>query len=112
MEGRRNRLEEVKKRLKKRHYQIREENGSILAEKGRFSRWGPYVNHIGLIIVLIGGLLRSVPGMYVDKVLWLREGETKEIPGTNGEYYLKNNKFIFEVYDKENKEDQAFTDSN
>ena len=48
-----------------------------LAEKGRFSRWGPYVNHIGLIIFLIGGMLRFVPGMYVDKVLWLREGETK-----------------------------------
>ena len=47
------------------------------------------MNHIGLIIVLIGALLRSVPGMYIDKVLWLREGETKEIPGTNGEYYLK-----------------------
>ena len=101
-------LEKVKQRLKKRHYRIREENGSILAEKNRFSRWGPYVNHIGLIIVLIGGMLRSVPGMYVDKVLWLREGETKEVPGTNGEYYLKNNKFIFETYDKDNKEDQDF----
>lgn len=102
-------LDQVKESLKKRHYKIREENGSILAEKGRFARWGPYVNHIGLIIVLIGGLFRSIPGMYVDQVLWLREGETKEIPGTNGEYYLTNNKFIFEVYDKENKEDQAYT---
>ena len=101
-------LEAIKQCLKDRHYRIREENGSILAEKGRFSRWGPYVNHIGLIIVLIGALLRSVPGMYVDKVLWLREGETKEIPGTNGEYYLKNNSFIFEVYDKKNKDDQAY----
>lgn len=104
-------LEKVKQSLKKRHYQIREENGSILAEKGRFSRWGPYVNHLGLIIVLIGALLRSVPGMYVEEVLWLREGETKEIPGTNGEYYLKNNRFIFEVYDKENKEDKAFVNA-
>lgn len=104
-------LEKVKQSLKKRHYQIREENGSILAEKGRFSRWGPYVNHLGLIIVLIGALLRSVPGMYVEKVIWLREGETKEIPGTNGEYYLKNNRFIFEVYDKENKEDKAFVNA-
>ena len=102
-------LEKVKERLKKRHYRIREENGSILAEKNRFSRWGPYVNHIGLIIVLLGGLLRSVPGMYVDNVFWLREGERKEVPGTNGEYYLKNNKFIFETYDKDNKEDQAFS---
>ncbi len=104
-------LEQLKQKLKERHYRIREENGSILAEKGRFARWGPYVNHIGLIIVLIGALLRSVPGMYVDKVVWLRDGEMKEIPGTNGEYYLKNNQFVFEVYDKENKEDQAFVEA-
>ena len=61
-------FEKVKEKLKAKRYQIREENGNILAEKGRFSRWGPYVNHIGLIIFLIGGMLRFVPGMYVDKV--------------------------------------------
>lgn len=97
----------VKAKLKEKRYQIREEDGNILAEKGRFSRWGPYVNHIGLIIFLIGGMLRFVPGMYVDKVLWLREGETKVIPETNGEYYLKNNKFIMDVYDKD-KDNEAF----
>ncbi|MDP4086716.1 MAG: cytochrome c biogenesis protein ResB [Bacillota bacterium] len=89
-----------------RRYHVREENGDLLAEKGRFSRWGPYVNHIGLIIFLIGGMLRFVPGMYVDKVLWVREGETKVVPDTNGEYYLKNNKFILQVYDK--NKDKAY----
>ncbi|XJZ26087.1 cytochrome c biogenesis protein ResB [Bacillota bacterium Lsc_1132] len=93
-------LANVKKKLKARHYKIREENGDLLAEKGRFSRWGPYVNHVGLIIFLIGGMLRFIPGMYVDKVLWIREGETKVIPDTNGEYYLTNKKFILQVYDK------------
>lgn len=100
-------LETVKERLSKRRYHIREENGNILAEKGRFSRWGPYVNHIGLIIFLIGAMLRFVPGMYVDKVLWIREGETKEIPGTSGKYFLKNEKFTFETYEK-GKEDAVF----
>lgn len=32
-------------------------------------------------------MLRFVPGMYIDEVLWIREGETKVIPGTNGEYF-------------------------
>lgn len=95
----------LKEKLKAKRYHIREEDGNILAEKGRFSRWGPYVNHIGLIIFLIGGMLRFVPGMYVDKVLWIREGETKVIPDTHGEYYLKNDKFILEVYDKETDKD-------
>ncbi|UQD52601.1 cytochrome C biogenesis protein [Bacillus methanolicus] len=102
--------EKVKERLKKRRYNIREENGNILAEKGRFSRWGPYVNHVGLIIFLIGSMLRFVPGMYVDEVLWVREGETKVIPETNGKYYLHNNKFSLELYNKD-KDNEVFKEA-
>lgn len=94
-------FEMIKKRLKEKRYHIREENGNIFAEKGHFSRWGPYVNHAGLIIFLIGGKLRFVPGMYVDEVLWLRDGETKTIPGTNEEYVLESKGFKRELYDKE-----------
>ncbi|CAM3986139.1 cytochrome c biogenesis protein ResB [Mesobacillus thioparans] len=100
----------IKSNLAKKGYKLREENGDLLAEKNRFSRWGPYVNHLGLIIFLIGGMLRFVPGMYVDEILWLREGETKSIPGTEGRYYLKNNQFIFEVYDKD-KDEKVFKDA-
>lgn len=102
--------EKIKGNLAKKGYKLREENGDLLAEKNRFSRWGPYVNHLGLIIFLIGGMLRFVPGMYVDEILWLREGETKSIPGTEGRYYLKNNQFIFEVYDKD-KDEKVFKDA-
>ena len=100
----------IKENLTKKRYNLREENGDILAEKNRFSRWGPYVNHLGLIIFLIGGMLRFVPGMYVDEILWLREGETKAIPGTEGRYYLENKQFIFEVYDKD-KDEEVFQDA-
>lgn len=31
---------------------------------------GPYVNHIGLIIFLVGAMLRFFPGMYVDANMW------------------------------------------
>lgn len=83
-------IEKIKKKLEKKHYRIRMDDEALLAEKGRFSRWGPYVNHIGLIIFLFGAMLRSVDGMYVDKLLWIREGETLEVPGTNGKYYVQN----------------------
>ncbi|RHW41208.1 cytochrome c biogenesis protein [Neobacillus notoginsengisoli] len=99
--------DEVRKRLLSKKYHVREENGNLLAEKGRFSRWGPYVNHVGLIIFLIGGMLRFVPGMYLDKILWVREGETAEIPGTDSQYYLENKQFILELYDKD-KDDEVF----
>lgn len=104
-----NELAEIKERLIKKRYRVREENGHLLAEKGRFSRWGPYVNHVGLIIFLIGGMMRFIPGMYIDEALWLRDGEMKEIPGTNREYYLKNEQFIIEHYDKE--KDKTFEEA-
>jgi cytochrome c biogenesis protein len=100
-------IEKVKKNLEKKHYHIRIENEALLAEKGRFSRWGPYVNHIGLIIFLFGAMLRSVDGMYVDKLLWIREGDIMEVPGTNGKYYIQNKKFILQEYSK-NKDPEVF----
>ncbi|MEH6942281.1 cytochrome c biogenesis protein ResB [Bacillus sp. JJ722] len=100
----------IKKRLQDSKFKVKEVDGKILAEKGRFSRWGPYVNHIGLIIVLIGGMLRFVPGMYYDEILWVREGETEPIPGTKGEYYVENKKFTMEVYEKD-KESDVFTEA-
>jgi cytochrome c biogenesis protein len=100
-------IKKIKENFLIKRYKVTEESGNLLAEKGRFSRWGPYVNHVGLIVFLIGGMMRFIPGMYIDKILWIREGETKVIPETNGEYYLKNNRFIFEVYDKE-KDKEVF----
>lgn len=103
-------FDQIKEKLKAKRYHIREENGNILAEKGRFSRWGPYVNHCGLIIFLLGGMLRFVPGMYIDDMLWIREGETKLIPETKGEFYLENKDFILDIYDAE-KDNEAFSDA-
>ncbi|MGV3488958.1 MAG: cytochrome c biogenesis protein ResB [Tuberibacillus sp.] len=96
-------IEKAKTALKEKHYNIREEDGNLFAEKGRFSRWGPYVNHFGIILVLIGGILRFVPGMYVNESIWIPEGEQRELPGTHGEYYLTNHKFILQTYDKNNQ---------
>lgn len=100
-------IEKVKEKLRKKHYRVMIENDALFGEKGRFSRWGPYVNHIGLIIFLIGAMLRSVDGMYVDKLLWIREGDTMEVPGTNGKYYIKNKQFILQEYRK-NEDPEVF----
>ncbi|MBO8154911.1 MAG: cytochrome c biogenesis protein ResB [Bacillaceae bacterium] len=92
-------MEAVKENLKKKNYKIYEDHGHILAEKNRFSRWGPYVNHIGLIIILIGAIVRFFPFMYVDTYVWVREGETVVIPETEQQYYIENKDFILELYD-------------
>ena len=70
-------LVKAEEKLKELRYNVKIEDGAILAEKGRFSRWGPYVNHTGLIIFLFGVLLRGIPGFYVDETMWIREGETR-----------------------------------
>ena len=88
---------------------MKTEDGAILAEKNRFSRWGPYVNHTGLIIFLFGVLLRGIPGFYVDETMWIREGETRSIPGAEG-YYLESKEFIIENYTKE-EADEVFGDA-
>lgn len=100
--------ETVIRQLKKLRYNVRDENGYILAEKGRFSRWGPYVNHIGLIIILVAALLRMTPFFYLDEYVWVREGEQLVIPGTDSEYYIKNEKFTLEYYDEN---DERFKDA-
>ncbi|SFL84221.1 cytochrome c biogenesis protein [Gracilibacillus orientalis] len=91
-------------KLKKHRYKITENDGHFLAEKGRFSRWGPYVNHLGLIIFLLGTLFRFIPFMYVDDFVWVREGETAVIPSTNQQYYIKNEEFIFETYGNDDED--------
>ncbi|TSB46865.1 cytochrome c biogenesis protein ResB [Alkalicoccobacillus porphyridii] len=93
-------LEKVKDNLRKKRYIIKEENGNLLAEKNRFARWGPYVNHIGIIIFLIGCMLRYFPGMYVDETMWIREGEEAVVPVSDSEFYVKNERFFVEYYDE------------
>jgi cytochrome c biogenesis protein len=104
-------IDRFKKNLKKRRFKIHEQDGHLLAEKNRFSRWGPYVNHIGLIIFLLGALLRFVPAFYVDEFVWVREGETALISGTEGEFYIKNEDFTLETYDIDNPEDAKFKEA-
>ncbi|NOU63059.1 cytochrome c biogenesis protein ResB [Paenibacillus sp. LMG 31461] len=85
--------------LRKKNYRIHTDGSALLAEKYRFSRWGPYINHIGLIIFLIGVLMRGIPGWHMDQYMSILEGETKPIPHTS--YYIKNEKFTLTLYDEQ-----------
>ncbi|SFS82172.1 cytochrome c biogenesis protein ResB [Paenibacillus sp. BC26] len=84
------------KELKRKHYKVHQEGDALLAEKYRFSRWGPYINHIGLIVFLLAVLLRTLPGWAMDNYVTVTEGDTVQIPETN--YYVKNEKFTINYY--------------
>lgn len=86
--------------LTKMKYRVRREDGALLAEKNRFARYGPYINHVGLIIFLLGVMLRVIPGMYVDDAMWAREGQITAVPSMDG-YFLENKEFILELHENE-----------
>lgn len=98
-------LDLIEEEMKKLKYKVRRENKALFAEKGRFSRYGPYVNHVGLIVFLGAVMLRLVPGFYVDTSIWLREGEMVAVDGMEG-YFLYNDKFILETYDNDPRGEQ------
>ncbi|MBT9281929.1 MAG: cytochrome c biogenesis protein ResB [Hydrogenibacillus schlegelii] len=80
----------------RRRFQLTEGKGTLLAEKGRISRWGPYVNHVGLILLILAFMLRLIPGFYLDDYVWVWDGETRAVPGTP--YYVKNERFDVTFY--------------
>lgn len=104
-------LDLVEEKMKNLKYKVRREGNALLAERGRFARSGPYINHVGLIIFLLGVMFRLLPGFYVDEAMWVREGETRAVPGMDG-YFLENEKFILETYDNDPTESQKLQGVN
>ncbi|MFJ7952415.1 cytochrome c biogenesis protein ResB [Lysinibacillus sp. NPDC096418] len=99
-------LNKVEKKMKEMKYNVRRDGSALLAERGRFSRYGPYINHVGLIIFLTGVMLRLVPGFYVDESIWIREGEIRAVSGMDG-YFIENRKFILETHDNKPQGEQV-----
>lgn len=95
----------MEKELKRKHFHVHREEDALIAEKNRFSRWGPYINHIGLIIFLLAVLARSIPGWHMDQYEGFPEGQTVKIPNTP--YYLKNERFTVDYYN-ENEMTESF----
>ena len=93
--------ESVVKGLQDKKYKLKQDGNHYLLEKGRLSRWGPYINHTGLIILLVGSMLRFFPGVYIDEVIHAQEGETVSVPTTDGKYYVKNEAFTLDTYDED-----------
>lgn len=111
---------EIAKSLINKKYKLKQDGNHYLFEKGRLSRWGPYINHTGLIILLFGSMLRFYPGVYIDEIIYAQEGETVSVPTTDGKYYMRNDGFTLDTYDEESgtvfdeslQNNQAMTISN
>ncbi|MBU6146258.1 MAG: cytochrome c biogenesis protein ResB [Paenibacillaceae bacterium] len=83
--------------LQSARYRVRTEGDALLAEKHRWSRAGPYVNHIGLIVFLAIIFIRSMPALTSEQMISLIEGERAPIAGTS--YWIKNERFVIEWHE-------------
>ncbi len=62
-------VELAKKWLKKRHYRVRIQDGSISAEKGYLRETGNLMFHLSLILILVGVALGSLFGMKGEAIV-------------------------------------------
>ena len=76
-------IDELETALRKKRYRVTRDGDALLAEKHRFGRWGPYVNHLGLVIFFIGAMLRVFPAFHTDTLEWVREGDTVSLEATD-----------------------------
>lgn len=92
-------LQAAAESLKKHGYRVYREGDSLLGEKGRFSRWGPYVIHLGIILFLVVAMFRDLPSLYLNEYVWVKEGETVWVEGTD--YYIQNLDYKTEYYQQD-----------
>ncbi|MFZ5826227.1 MAG: cytochrome c biogenesis protein ResB [Bacillota bacterium] len=90
-------LAELAAALRARRYLVIEKDGRLYADKGRWGRWGPYITHIGLIMILLGAMMRAIPGAYFDQFIWVRDGEIVKVPNTD--FFVQSEKFTVEFYE-------------
>ncbi len=91
------RIDQLAEAFKKKRYKVRREGNALLAEKGRLPRFGAYIIHIGLLIIIAGVFVRLIPGAYYSGMVWLKQGERQYIEDVG--FGLQNNGFTLEFYD-------------
>jgi len=91
--------DEAEKTLARLRYRTSRVGNAVMGEKYRWSRWGPYVNHLGLIIFLLIVLVRTLPGFTLEEYIDVLEGDTVRIPNTD--FYVKNERFTVEYYEND-----------
>ncbi|HLO04007.1 MAG TPA: cytochrome c biogenesis protein ResB [Symbiobacteriaceae bacterium] len=90
-------LEQVEAKLKQRRFKVLRDRENLYADRGRISRYGPYIIHIGLIICAFAAFAKAIPGWDETRDVWIQNGQTVKVPDTN--FALTNQKFTVEFYE-------------
>ena len=89
-------LAEAEARLKKAGYRLRRDRECLYGDKGRLSRYGPYIIHIGLLFVAGAAFAKGLPGWDLSKDVWIPDGQTVKVPGES--WSITNHKFTMDLY--------------
>lgn len=92
-------IREIQRLFKKNKYNLKsaEVKGQnyFLAEKGVLGRFGSFITHVSIIVILIGAVIGALGG-FKDNIQ-INEGETIAVPHTDIEIRL--DKFVVEYYE-------------
>ncbi len=92
--------EQVRRSLSRARYRVRTEadgtSVAVFAEKNRFSRFGTFFTHLGLILVLVGAIAGGVWG-FKDPRFVVAEGSTKDVGQGTG-LSLRLDRFTADYY--------------
>ncbi|HEY8347318.1 MAG TPA: cytochrome c biogenesis protein ResB [Symbiobacteriaceae bacterium] len=89
-------LESLSARLRRRGYRVLRDRECLYADKGRISRYGPYVIHAGLLIICFAAFAKAIPGWDESRDVWVPDGHTVMVPGTD--FAITNHGFTMELY--------------
>ncbi len=78
--------ERVRKTLRSSHYHVKSEAGetsvALLGDRNRFSRFGTFLTHLALVLILAGAAAGGLWG-FKDKEFIVSEGATRTVAGTD-----------------------------
>jgi len=89
--------------LRKRGYMVEPAEGEddvrwLVGRKRRYAAFGIVVVHLAVLVIAIGVIIGVWPGLAVDKVVQITEGETYKDPGGDFDFALTLNDFSIEYY--------------
>lgn len=83
-------------KLKKAGYKLLRDRECLYGDKGRLSRYGPYIIHIGLLVVCFAAFSKGLPGWDETRDVWVPDGQTVRVPETD--FAITNHKFTMDLY--------------
>lgn len=84
-------------KLSKAGYKLLKDRECVYGDKGRLSRYGPYVIHVGLLLVCFAAFAKGLPGWDETRDVWVPDGQTVKVPETD--FAITNHKFTMDLYE-------------